>query len=58
MVKAYMAGNFRHPVFGGPGWASQKGKNWFYKPLRAGRAEYQAAMVQAIEAAAQAVADG
>jgi hypothetical protein len=57
MVKAYMAGSFRHPVFGGPGWATQRGKNWFYRPLRAGQPQFQQAVVEAIEAAAQAIAD-
>ena len=57
MVKAYMAASFRHPVFG-RGWAVQSGKNWFYRPLRAGRAQYQSAIVQAIEEASQAIARG
>jgi hypothetical protein len=57
MVKAYMARAFRHPVFGGPGWADQRGKNWFYGPLMAGREEYKRAVVAAIEAAARAVAN-
>jgi hypothetical protein len=58
MVKAYMKGSFRHPVFGGPGWASQRGKNWFYRPLRAGQSQYQQEIVQAIDRAAEAVARG
>jgi hypothetical protein len=58
MVKAYMAASFRHPVFGGPGWAQQNGKNWFYRPLRAGQRQYQAAVVEAIERASEAVARG
>lgn len=58
MVKAYMAGSFRHPVFGGPGWAEQSGKNWFYRPLRQGQRQYQAAVVEAIEKASEAVARG
>jgi hypothetical protein len=56
MVKAYMARAFRHPVFG-RGWADQRGKNWFYGPLIAGREEYKRAVVAAIEAAARAVAN-
>lgn len=56
MVKAYMATNgFRHPVFGGPGWAMQRGKNWFYGPLFKHRPEYQKAVVDAIEAASKAI---
>jgi len=57
MVKAYMAGSFRHPVFGGPGWADQRGRNWFYKPLRAGRESYKSAVVAAVEAASEAIAN-
>lgn len=56
MVKAYMAKAFRHPVFGRDTWAEQRGKNWFYKPLRDNRAEYQKEIVRAIEAAAEAIA--
>lgn len=57
MVKAYMAKEFRHPVFGNKRrYVTQKGKNWFYKPLFEGRSEYQKAVVEAIEAAAKAIA--
>jgi hypothetical protein len=58
MVKAYMARTWRHPVYGGRIWVEQKGKNWFYGPLMAGREEYQQAIVKAINDAAQAVARG
>lgn len=57
MVKAYMAKEFRHPVFGNRRrYVTQKGKNWFYKPLYAGREQYQKAVIEAIEAAARAIA--
>lgn len=56
MVKAYMAKEFRHPVFGNKKrFVTQKGKNWFYKPLFAGREQYQKAVIDAIETAAQAI---
>lgn len=58
MVKAYMAREFRHPVFGQPDtYVSQRGKNWFYGPLFRGRVTYQKAVVEAIEKAARALAD-
>lgn len=57
MVKAYMADTFRHPVFGRRDtYVSQRGKDWFYKPLFEGRQAYQRAIVDAIEAAAEAIA--
>lgn len=56
MVKAYMAKVFRHPVFGRRDFVEQKGKNWFYGPLMRNREEYQRAIVEAIEAAAEAIA--
>lgn len=49
MVKAYMAREFRHPVFGSDTYVTQRGKNWFYSPLLKGRQEYQRAVVNAIE---------
>lgn len=55
MVKAYMSREFRHPVFGRDAYVSQKGKDWFYRPLFAGRDEYQRAIVKAIEAASEAI---
>lgn len=56
MVKAYMAKAFRHPIFGRDAWAEQRGKNWFYEPLRSNRDAYQREIVRAIEAAANAIA--
>lgn len=57
MVKAYMAREFRHPVFGNRGtYVTQRGKNWFYGPLMNGRTEYQRAIVHAIEQGAEAIA--
>ena len=56
MVKAYMAREFRHPVFNTGTYVTQRGKNWFYGPLMAGREDYQRAVVKAIEEAAQAIA--
>ena len=58
MVKAYMARSWRHPVYGGRIWVEQRGKNWFYGPLMAGREQYQRAIVAAIDEAAKAVAKG
>jgi hypothetical protein len=58
MVKAYMAREWRHPVYGGRLWVEQRGKNWFYGPLMAGREEYQRNIVKAINDAADAVARG
>lgn len=55
MVKAYMAKQFRHPVFGRQVRVNQRGKNWFYDPLFRGRSRYQAAIVEAIEAASKAI---
>lgn len=55
MVKAYMAKQFRHPIFNTGKWHEQKGKNWFYQPLLRGRAQYQAAVVKAIESASKAI---
>jgi hypothetical protein len=55
-VKAYMARQFRHPVFGHGTYVTQRGKNWFYKPLLRGRDEYQRAVVDAIEKASRAIA--
>ena len=57
MVKAYMAREFRHPVFGTGTYVTQRGKNWFYRPLMRGRADYQRAVVDAIEKAAKAISD-
>jgi hypothetical protein len=56
MVKAYMARSFRHPVFGRSVYVDQPGKDWFYGPLRAGRDEYQKAIVDAVNKAAEAIA--
>lgn len=56
MVKAYMAREFRHPVFGTDRYVSQRGKNWFYGPLMEGREEYQREVVRAIEAGLEAIA--
>lgn len=57
MVKAYMAKQFRHPVFGQRDtYVSQRGKNWFYKPLMDGRRDYQQAVIDAIKAASDAIA--
>jgi hypothetical protein len=56
MVKAYMARSFRHPVFGRDVYVDQRGKDWFYGPLMRNRDDYQRAIVQAIEAAAEAIA--
>lgn len=58
MVKAYMARTWRHPVYGTRYWVEQEGKNWFYGPLMRGRADYQRAVVAAINDAANAVAKG
>lgn len=58
MLKAYMSGSFRHPVFGTGTWVGQNGKNWFYRPLRADQRMYQAAIVAAINEASQAIAEG
>lgn len=58
MVKAYMARKFRHPVYGKDHWVEQQGKNWFYGPLMKGRDEYQRAVVNAIEEASKAIAEG
>lgn len=55
MVKAYMAKQFRHPIFKTEKWHEQKGKNWFYNPLYKGRPQYQKAVVDAIEAASKAI---
>lgn len=57
MVKAYMAREFRHPVFGTDTYVTQRGKNWFYKPLIEGREEYQRAVMEAIAKATRAIAD-
>lgn len=57
MVKAYMAREFRHPVFGTGTYVTQRGKNWFYRPLLRGRDQYQRAIVDAIEKASRAIAD-
>jgi hypothetical protein len=56
MVKAYMAREFRHPVFGRGTYVTQRGKNWFYGPLMQGRGEYQRAIVEAIELGLEAIA--
>lgn len=56
MVKAYMARTFRHPVFGRDVYVNQRGKNWFYGTLMRNRDDYQRAIVNAIEAAAEAIA--
>lgn len=56
MVKAYMARSFRHPVFGTRRFVTQRGKNWFYRPLMAGRDEYQRVIIKAIEDASEAIA--
>lgn len=55
MVKAYMAKEFRHPVFGTGTYVTQRGKNWFYRPLLRGRDQYQRAVVDAIEKASKAI---
>lgn len=57
MVKAYMAREFRHPVFGSDRYVTQRGKNWFYGPLMRGRGEYQQAVVRAIEVGLEAIAN-
>ena len=56
MVKAYMARTFRHPVFGRKVYVDQKGKDWFYGPLRAGRDEYKQAIADAVNKASDAIA--
>jgi hypothetical protein len=58
MVKAYMAKQFRHPVFGyRDRWSTQRGKNWFYGPLFRHRDKYQRAVVEAIEQASRELGD-
>ena len=57
MVKAYMSKQFRHPVFGHNRYVTQKGKDWFYRPLFADRDRYKQAIVDAIEAAVKALDD-
>lgn len=56
MVKAYMAREFRHPVFGSDTYVTQRGKNWFYGPLMQGRQQYQREVVKAIEQGLEAIA--
>lgn len=57
MVKAYMAREFRHPVFGTDKYVSQRGKDWFYRPLQAGASRYETAIAEAVQAAAEAIAE-
>ena len=49
MNRIYRLSTFRHPVFGGPGWADQHGKDWFYAPVKSKQAEFEKSMLEALE---------
>ena len=53
MNRVYRLHSFRHPVFGGPGWATQHGKDWFYAPIKSKQAEFE----QSVQAALEQVAE-
>lgn len=53
MNRVYRLQSFRHPVFGGPGWAKQHGKDWFYAPIKSKQTEFE----QSVQAALEQVAD-
>ncbi|MHA7275367.1 hypothetical protein ACX80O_02370 [Arthrobacter sp. Hz1] len=56
MLYLYGRATFRHPVFGDREvWVNQHGKPWFYKPLRRYRAQYQRAVVEAIDKASKEI---
>ena len=47
MAKAYNANRFRHPVFGGPGWADQRGQANYFRRGVAGRRDEMMRRLQA-----------
>lgn len=49
MNRIYRLQSFRHPVFGGPGWAAQHGKDWFYSPIKSKQTEFEKSMLDALE---------
>lgn len=58
MVKAYMSKSWRHPVFGHRDrYVSQRGKDWFFRPMFAGQDRYRAAVVAAIKDAERHIAN-
>ncbi|ALV45831.1 hypothetical protein MB46_10400 [Arthrobacter alpinus] len=52
MNRVYRLQVFRHPVFGGPGWANQHGKDWFYAPIKANKKVFETAVQAAMQSAA------
>lgn len=57
MVKAYMSKSWRHPVFGHRDrYVSQRGKDWFFRPMFAGQDRYRAAVLKALKDAEQHIA--
>lgn len=57
MNRVYRLQTFRHPVFGGPGWANQHGKDWFYAPIQSKKSEFQTAVLAAMQSAADKLKD-
>jgi hypothetical protein len=53
MNRVYRLQTFRHPVFGGPGWANQRGKDWFYAPIKNQKPQFEAAVLAALHSAAE-----
>lgn len=53
MNRVYRLQSFRHPVFGGPGWAKQHGKDWFYAPIKSKQAEFEQSVQTALEQVAE-----
>jgi hypothetical protein len=57
MVKAYMAREFRHPVFGTDKYVSQRGKNWFFKPILDDAPRFESAIATAVQSALDEITD-
>lgn len=53
MNRVYRLQSFRHPVFGGPGWAKQHGKDWFYAPIKSKQTEFEQSVQTALKQVAE-----
>jgi hypothetical protein len=53
MNRVYRLSHFRHPVFGQDRWVSQHGKDWFYGPVKSKKPEFEAAVLAAMQNAAE-----
>jgi hypothetical protein len=53
MNRVYRLQVFRHPVFAEDRWVNQHGKDWFYTPVKSKKPEFEAAVLAAMQNAAE-----